>query len=109
MAEIYEISENPILNYPEPTDYTITTDQIVRFFGRSHRHFCSSTVNKYLFSWDNDFFTIQPIRSQYRVIGRCDTIQPLKRLKDFDVFYVGTFEACRDRYHEIISSYVLIV
>ena len=106
--EVYE-DNNAIMSYPSVTDYSIDLKQVIYYFSRAYRNHCSSCVNRYLFSWDNDFLCIMPIRSQYRVIGRCDRFQPLKRTKYFDVFFLGSLDECISRMSDLVRGYVLIV
>lgn len=110
MAEIYQPDDDPLLTYPPVSDYSFDLDQLIHFFGRSFRHHCSSVVNRYLFSWDNDFLCIMPLRSKFRVIGRVSVdITYIKRCVDYDVFFVGSLQECIDKMRECIAKYTLIV
>lgn len=101
--EIYE-PDGQIMSYPVVTDYSMDLRQIVHYFGRSYRNHCTSCVNRYLFSIGNDFVCIVPIRTQFRVIGRCDSLRYIKRCRDYDVYYVGSFEDCRSKFLSIVSD-----
>lgn len=106
MAEIYE-DKNNILKYPPVTDYSFDLQLLTYYFSRAYRHHCKSCVNRYMFSYDNDFFAIMPIRSQYRILGRVDMFAPVKRSKYFDTFYEGSFDDCLARFNGMLRTYGL--
>lgn len=106
--EAYE-TEPTLLTYPPVTDNSLEMRQMVHYFSRAYRNHCSAVCNRYLFSWDNDFLTIVPIRTQYRVIGRTDKFAPVKTAKYFDTYFTGSLEECICRMQDMVSHYVLIV
>lgn len=106
--EAYNISDDPILGYPPVSDNSIDLQQIVYFFGRRYRHHATSSVNRYLYSIDNDFVTIIPVRSNFRVIGRVDIDFPIiKRTIDYDVFFYGSFDRCVEVFQCLVSRLLL--
>lgn len=106
--EVYEDSNN-ILSYPPVSDYSFEMRQLIHYFSRAYRNHCTNCVNRYLFSYGNDFACITPIRSRYRVIGRIDNFKYVKRSKYFDTFFVGSFEECVHFFRNLISSYVFVL
>lgn len=106
--EVYEPPEN-ILSYPPVSDYSLEMRQLIYYFSRSYRNHCTNCVNRYLFSFGNDFVCITPIRSRFRVIGRIDNFKFVKRSKYFDTFFVGSFDDCLKFYKDILSSYIMLL
>lgn len=104
--EVYE-DKNNILKYPPVTDYSIDLRLLTYYFSRSYRNHCTSCVNRYLFSYDNDFFAIMPIRSRFRIIGRVDMFSPISRSKYFDTFFLGSFDDCLKQYNNMVRTYGL--
>lgn len=110
MSEVYQPDDNPLLTYPPVSDYSLDIKQLIHFFGRRFRNHCTSVVNRYLFSWDNDFLFIMPLRSKYRLLGRVSVeFAYIKRCVDYDVFCVGTLQECIDTMQDCIRKYTLIV
>lgn len=108
MPEIYDPDET-LLTFPEVTDNSVDIPILVRYFGRRYRHHASSVSNRYLFSYDNDFLTIMPLRSRYRVLGRVSVnFEPVSRHIDYDVYCVDTLERCINVFNAIISQYSFV-
>lgn len=102
--EVYEL-ENSIIDYPKPIDCSLDVLNLYGYFGRRAKEFCKSTSNKYLLSIENDWFCIVPSRGDtFRVIGQCDVINAVKHTINYDVFFVGSFDECREKWLEFAMS-----
>lgn len=106
--EAYE-DTNAIMTFPECTDYTLDNRQLIHYFSRSYRHHCTSPVNRFLFSYDNDVIFITPIKSLYRIAGRSEKFKTIKQSKYFDTFFEGSYQECVDKFKDMIKSYFLIL
>lgn len=95
--------------FPTTDDYTLDVDKLVCYFGLKHRAYLKHPTNKYLFSFCNDWFTISPIRKEYRIIGRVHSFTPIKRTIDFDVFFQGSKVACIEMYTSYLRTYLMSI
>lgn len=102
--EAYEDS-TAIMSFPACSDYSLDMRQLIYYFSRSYRNHCTSPVNRYLFSFDNDVIFITPIRSLYRVIGRSEKFNFIKRSKYFDTFFCGSLQDCINKFKEMVHYY----
>lgn len=100
--EVYKDSNN-IFSFPVTSDNSLSHDQIIKLFSRQFRPFLSSTVNKYLFSCGNNWLCIEPIRTNYRVIGQYNDMQYIKRCANFDVYHVGALTDCIDYFLSVLG------
>lgn len=101
-------------SYPVSNDWSFDTRSLLYFFSPKYKSFQLKNVsNKYLFSYNNDFFCVQKIRSKYRVIGRFvsdfDFISFCPNYvlgTDFDTFLVSDFDSCVALFGKLVLSYV---
>lgn len=99
--------------YPVSNDWSLDIKHIVYFFSPKYKSFQVRNVsNKYLFSYINDFFCIQRVRSKYRVIGRIlsdfdffSICPDFVRGIDFDVFITSDFDSCRCVFNRLLHDY----
>lgn len=100
--------------YPVSNDNTFDTKHVVYFFSPKYKTFqVKNVVNKYLFSYSDDFICIQKIRSKYRVIGRfvsdfdyISVCPGFVRGTDFDVFVTSDFDSCRCVFNRLLHDYI---
>lgn len=103
--EVY--NENNLTDYPNCYDYSLNCDDVVSLFGRAHKPYLKSCVNKYLFSCGLDFVFISPLRKRYRVLGRVTpSVNIVSRTVNYDVFFVGEFDKCLNVYYDIVQSVI---
>lgn len=101
--------------YPVSNDNSFDLRHLLAFFSAKYKSFMLKDVcNKYLFSFDKDWFCVQRYCSKYRVIGRfvsdfmIDTICPNRQVKtDFDIYFVGDFNSCVTYFLSLVTSYVV--
>lgn len=106
MAEVYMQRDTVLDAYPDPTDYSLEPRRFAQLFARQYRHHCTNTINRYLWSYDNDFLGIWRTGSRYRVIGRVSLsdINVVKCQMDYDVYYESNdFDACKEYYLCLVS------
>lgn len=101
-------------SYPVSNDWSLDTQRLVYFFSPKYKTFqVKNIVNKYLFSYSEDFVCIQRVRSKYRVIGRFVSSFDFLSIcpnfvqgTDFDVFVTSDFDSCRCVFNRLVVDYV---
>lgn len=106
MPEVYD-DDNCIIDFPRVTGVDLDQRRLVQLFSSRSQGYCTTSINKYLFSYKLNWVSIVPSGSLYRVIGRFLSIKNLKYIKrcvEFDVFYRGELGMCDKVYRGLIRQ-----
>lgn len=100
IMEIYTPNDKDVQTL-ETADYTISLSSYLKFFARRWRPYLKSCLNKYVWSYDNYWLGIMPIRTKYRVFGQIDKPY-IKRLDLYDVYFIGDLQECIDKWVALV-------
>lgn len=104
--EVYEAPNN-LYTLPHSDDNSLSLEQVVKLINTRSISYCSTSINKYLFSFCGNWLTIVPSGDFFRLLGRFKakvSKKYIKRCADYDIYRRGTLSECYIDFLTLVSD-----